>query len=635
MNKTPNSNQVPTINTRNINTQPIQSTNTRNTTPSRNTSSGYTSYNVVGIVLLIFIILLIIGASYWAYTVYSARTFQTSISVEALPDVKNASSKFEIGSGSIPNSKYSNEYSISMWLNILDYNYNYGKEKIILRRGTTGSSNLEIILADKQNDLIVRIKQQGQTPSTAMTLSKFANIEPQNNQYNINDNININTRYTHGTTGNPFNNQKNNKVFDKISGNQIDYQTITYDISSGCDNALNTLKPEDAMSIMIKQAIGIKEGFNNTYYNENKLQLGNLDTSKIADNSAPLESQVIHKEYFNLVSGNNIISNIKKERYSNTPSINKTTEKFDSTTDLVNAFTAVMIDICNIAKELQKQSTADNTINAINEVYKKIIDNLELARNQKITPNTDANLIISNVFENLNGNINITSDLDNLFEQLKTNNELLENLSDTINVDFTLLQTEVNAKLANTNCSLTIDGTTELDASINLYQNLLNLLRKSLYTYINNLGSGINKTYTDIKQQQSTNCLLDENINTDPTIGTCVYKMIPLQKWVHVIISVYNQVVDIYIDGQLTSSCVLKGFPAISTDDVNITPDGGFSGQISRVTFSNTAMTVSKAKSLYYDGPVPTTSIFSMIPRWVWYGIIFLIAIAILYSILT
>jgi len=108
--------------------------------------------------------------------------------------------------------------------------------------------------------------------------------------------------------------------------------------------------------------------------------------------------------------------------------------------------------------------------------------------------------------------------------------------------------------------------------------------------------------------------------------------MIPIQKWVHVIVSVYNQVVDIYIDGQLGSSCVLKGFPAISNLDVNLTPDGGFSGQISRVSFSNTAMTVNKSQELYYAGPIATDSIFSMIPNWVWYTIVLLIIISIIYS---
>jgi hypothetical protein len=227
------------------------------------------------------------------------------------------------------------------------------------------------------------------------------------------------------------------------------------------------------------------------------------------------------------------------------------------------------------------------------------------------------------------------NEIMSLFEKLITDIQLLEELTSNPDIpsDLPLIQNAVNTKLATANCPLTLNGTTELDATVNLYQNFINLLKKSIYTYINNLGVGIRKTYTDLSTSQNANCIIDSNLNKDPTVGTCIYKMLPLQKWVHVIVSVYNQVVDIYIDGQLASSCVLKGFPAISTDDVDITPDGGFSGQISRVAFSNTAMTVPKAQSLYYDGPVPSTSLFSMIPTWVWYGIILLVAVAIIYSI--
>ena len=56
------------------------------------------------------------------------------------------------------------------------------------------------------------------------------------------------------------------------------------------------------------------------------------------------------------------------------------------------------------------------------------------------------------------------------------------------------------------------------------------------------------------------------------------------------IVSVYNQNVDIYVDGQLSSSCILKRFPDISNEDVKITPDDGFSGMISRVKFTNSAI---------------------------------------------
>ena len=146
------------------------------------------------------------------------------------------------------------------------------------------------------------------------------------------------------------------------------------------------------------------------------------------------------------------------------------------------------------------------------------------------------------------------------------------------------------------------------------------------------MGSGIQKIYPDLAAKQSANCLIENQNNQDPTIGICMVKMIPLQKWVNIIVSVYNQIIDIYIDGQLSSSCVLKTFPAISTVDANITPDGGFSGKISRVMFSNTAMTITHARQIYYSGPVATVSLFSLIPNWVYWTIFILILVSVGYS---
>jgi predicted acylesterase/phospholipase RssA len=94
----------------------------------------------------------------------------------------------------------------------------------------------------------------------------------------------------------------------------------------------------------------------------------------------------------------------------------------------------------------------------------------------------------------------------------------------------------------------------------------------------------------------------------------------------------YN--VDIYVDGQLASSCVLKRFPDISSDDVKITPDDGFSGMISRVKFTNSAMTIQQAKQIYYDGPVAKDTLFSIIPEWIYWTILIIIIVSLVYSML-
>jgi hypothetical protein len=49
----------------------------------------------------------------------------------------------------------------------------------------------------------------------------------------------------------------------------------------------------------------------------------------------------------------------------------------------------------------------------------------------------------------------------------------------------------------------------------------------------------------------------------------------------------------------------------------------------------NTAMTVQQARSIYYDGPIKTQSLYSMIPSWAWWTLFVIIIIVILYAVLS
>jgi len=653
-NKSPNTSNNQIL--RNMNIQrniPNATSNIKNNQQQGLSSAvkGYSGSTVFGIILLVVVIIIILYACYWAYLLYSSKTFATSIDVVALADVKDATSKVSIGSGTIPSSKYSNEYSISMWLNITDYSYNYGTEKTILRRGAAGSGNFEIVLADKSNDLIVRLKLQGPSPVSSFTVSKFEdipnalpnalpNVLPQTHKYNINepeDTGYIHSAFNvHGTSTKFVPCKVDNMVYNKISGNNIDYPTIKYDISSGCNNILNTMKPADAMTIMLEQSTRMKEGFkcaSNKVYKGDQQSLGHVDTSKLSDNSAPFESQVIHNDYFSLVSGNEVVSCPKLK-----------IENFDNTSDLVNSISAVLIDLCNLATALQNQTNADDQVNSMNLTFQHILNALEQSRTTaKMSQDVDKAFsgIIAAIPNLLNSNSNISQNITQLQTDIKklttltasTSNTSVTSVTSINNTDLLSLYSAINSKLAASSCSITLSGTNNIDLNVNLYENIINLIKEAFYTYINNMGYGIQKAYPNLASTTNVSCLIDAASNKDPTIGTCIYKMLPLQKWVSVIVSVYNQVIDIYIDGQLASSCVLKGFPAISTDDINLTPDGGFSGQMSQVIFSNTAMTVHKARELYYAGPVPSVGLFSMIPSWFWYSIILIIIIVIIYLI--
>ena len=557
-----------------------------------------------------------------------------------------------------------------MWLNIQYYTYNYGKEKVILRRGDAETPNIEIVLGKTSNDLIVRLKLQSSTGS----ISKFQDV-PVISQVSANNNEKLDTANTHGNTN--LQNTTNNllscdtTIFDKISGNIINYPTIKYnidnsssgngfdsgsgsvgvlqDMSGTSNNLLNTLQT----TYTTQQS---HDKFKNTEYADvsNTYTLGHTDTTKISNNSAPADSQSINNEYFNLVSGNDVQSCPRR-----------VIENFDNTTNLVNAVSDVLLDICNISKYLQKQDTADTSIENMNMMFNMILDILDKFKTQTNSTSASAgdsssagasagatfeiknyddviNTLKDSITKLTSNDETMISEVNDLINKLLQDVETLNTLSINTNmsssdINLNTLQSAINSKLTASNCSLLINGTTQNDISINLFENLINLIKKSLYTYINNLSNNIQKDYPELSNSsKNINCVIDtsnSDSDSDPSVGTCIYKMIPLQKWVHVIVSVYNQVIDIYIDGQLGSSCVLKGYPAISNLDVNLTPDGGFSGQISRVSFSNTAMTVTKSQDLYYAGPIMTESIFTMIPSWVYYLIILIIVFAIIYSL--
>jgi len=618
---------------------------TGSSTGASSSSGGYSGSKVIGIIILVVVIVLLIGACYWLYTVYSNRVFQTTVETEVMPDVKDAATNFSIGNGSIPSSNYSNEYSISMWLNIDNYTYNYGKEKIILRRGDKGDGNPEIVLDAKTNDLIVRLKLQNNGAPTiplvvsGTSVSSFADIPKlavetqqqnhlQNNQYGNYGNYGV----CHGSGLEIATNS-----LDQVGNNVINYPTIQYQQASGCNNVLTTLKPEDAMTLMIDQAarVNVKEGFKaNGWKKEVKgegeregYDLARIDTTRLSDNSAPLESRnVYHNEYFAQISGNDVQLNHQ---------VSALKEGFDAVSDLTNACVAVMIDLCKLASAMQSQTNADNQVAAMNTAFQTIIDSLENARSNATTADDITNSFQSSM-TNLSDMMTPSTTFEPLINNLLTDLATLESASaqpGANSIGFTTIQSAVNSKLSNMNCPLTLSGNNEVDITTNFYEAFINMVKKSLYAYLNNMGAGLKQAFPDLAGNENASCLIQNMTNADPTVGTCIYRAIPLQKWVHVVVSVYNQVVDIFIDGQLASSCVLKAFPAISTSSVMITPDGGFAGKISRVVFSNTAMTVQHAKQLYYAGPVASSGFWSMIPNWVWYGVIFLIIIGIGYSL--
>ena len=85
--------------------------------------------------------------------------------------------------------------------------------------------------------------------------------------------------------------------------------------------------------------------------------------------------------------------------------------------------------------------------------------------------------------------------------------------------------------------------------------------------------------------------------------GTCNVKDVPLQRWNHICVSIWNQSVDVYLNGKLVRSCVMHEYPVPSSGDIHIGHKDGFNGYISSVKYYPTILTPEEVYNIYTIGP--------------------------------
>ena len=100
------------------------------------------------------------------------------------------------------------------------------------------------------------------------------------------------------------------------------------------------------------------------------------------------------------------------------------------------------------------------------------------------------------------------------------------------------------------------------------------------------------------------------NMNTyEAVTESCEIDNIPIDKWVHVTISVMDKNVYIYINGRLKKRCKLKGIPKLNIGNLYINNHGGFDGFMSRFKYFNKAIPYWKIEKMVNDGPAETACI--------------------------
>jgi len=78
---------------------------------------------------------------------------------------------------------------------------------------------------------------------------------------------------------------------------------------------------------------------------------------------------------------------------------------------------------------------------------------------------------------------------------------------------------------------------------------------------------------------------------------------IPLHMWVHVIIRMENNVIDVYVNGTVSARLTLSNVPKQNYEDVYIFQAGGFSGNMSNLRYYDKALNVFEINEILKRGP--------------------------------
>lgn len=111
-----------------------------------------------------------------------------------------------------------------------------------------------------------------------------------------------------------------------------------------------------------------------------------------------------------------------------------------------------------------------------------------------------------------------------------------------------------------------------------------------------------------------TNSTSTSNEEPMPIIyDECVINNIPIQKWTHVVVSVFNNSIEVYLDGKLVKTKALRGFPKPNLQNMHVCPNGGFNGFIANLNYSNMTLPSDEIYNIYKSGPELNVGFFGSI----------------------
>jgi hypothetical protein len=99
-----------------------------------------------------------------------------------------------------------------------------------------------------------------------------------------------------------------------------------------------------------------------------------------------------------------------------------------------------------------------------------------------------------------------------------------------------------------------------------------------------------------------------DSVNSNVGPSVIEVKGIPFNKWCHVVIRLENKVLDVYVNGTLTSRIIMIDVAKQNYDDINVCQNGGFNGQLSNLRYFDYALKASEINGIVQKGPDLKTS---------------------------
>ena len=98
--------------------------------------------------------------------------------------------------------------------------------------------------------------------------------------------------------------------------------------------------------------------------------------------------------------------------------------------------------------------------------------------------------------------------------------------------------------------------------------------------------------------------VIENNSENSPDLQSiCEIQDIQLQRWVNINISLSNKILDVFINGNLVKTHIINGYPKPNVGSINICKDGGYNGFLSKLAFTNKALSITEIQHNYKKGP--------------------------------